>query len=134
MSEAARNEAETDGKKKNTTVIIVIAIFAVVVIALLGVIIYLLNRQGNVGQGDDTQRDVAGSVRTVLDEDSMNNVMDQMREEVAEGMFECQMSMTWTFADGKAESQDAYVANSTNNTHPICFDVYFVEYSGLKVK
>ena len=123
MSEAARNEAETDGKEKNRTIIIVIAILVVVVIALLGVIIYLLNRANGV-QRDDTQRDVAGSVRTVLDEDSMNDVMDQMREEVAEGMFECQMSMTWTFADGKAESQDAYVANSTNNTHPICFDVY----------
>lgn len=124
MSGAARNEAETDGKKKNRTIIIVIAIFAVVVVTLMGVIIYLLNRGNNSVQRDDTQRKVADSVRTVLDEDSANNVMDQMREEVAEGMFECQMSMTWTFADGKAESQDAYVANSANNTHPICFDVY----------
>ena len=122
MSGAAKNEA--DGKKKNRTVIIVIAVFAVVVIVLLGVIVYLLNRESGGVQRDDTQREVAGSVRTVLDEDGMNDVMDQMREEVAEGMFECQMSMTWTFVDGRSESQDAYVANSTNNTHPICFDVY----------
>lgn len=124
MSGAARNEAKTEEKKKNKTVIIVAVILAVVVIALIGIIIYLLNRgDGNSGD-DDAQRKVAGSVRTVIDEDSANNVMDQMREEVAEGMFECQMSMTWTFADGKAESKDAYVANSINNTHPICFDVY----------
>jgi hypothetical protein len=32
--------------------------------------------------------------------------------------------MTWTFENGAAESRDAYVANSVNNTHPICFDVY----------
>jgi hypothetical protein len=34
------------------------------------------------------------------------------------------MAMKWTFPDGKSESKDAYVANSVNNTHPICFDVY----------
>jgi hypothetical protein len=49
--------------------------------------------------------------------------MDEMRNEVAEGMFECNMSMTWTFADGSAKSNDAYVANSTNNKYPIYFDV-----------
>jgi hypothetical protein len=38
-------------------------------------------------------------------------------------MFECKMSMTWTFADGSAASKDAYVANSTNNKYPIYFDV-----------
>ena len=124
MSGAAKNEARTDEKKNNRIVIIVIAVFAVVVIALMGIIIYLLNRDDDGGRDVGTQRKVADSVRTVIDEDSANDVMEQMREEVAEGMFECQMSMTWTFADGKAESQDAYVANSTNNTHPICFDVY----------
>jgi hypothetical protein len=49
--------------------------------------------------------------------------MDEMRNEVAEGMFECNMSMTWTFADGSAKSNDAYVANSENNKYPIFFDV-----------
>lgn len=125
MARAAGDKAETEGKKKNKTVIMIAAVFAVVVIALLGVIIYLLmdRRDDNV-RDDEPYREVAGSVRTVIDEDSANDVMEQMREEVAEGMFECQMSMTWTFADGRAESQDAYVANSVNNTHPICFDVY----------
>lgn len=127
MPGTARNETVTETKAQNRTVIIVAAIFAVVVIALTGIIIYLLNRgnvNANADAGTDTPRKVASSVRTVLDEDSAKNVMDQMREEVREGMFECQMSMTWTFADGKAASKDAYIANSTNNTHPICFDVY----------
>jgi hypothetical protein len=38
-------------------------------------------------------------------------------------MFECQMSMTWTFADGTSESNDAIVVNSKNNTYPFYFDV-----------
>jgi hypothetical protein len=50
--------------------------------------------------------------------------MEEMRKEVEEGMFECNMSMTWTFDDGSAKSEDAYVANSTNNKYPIYFDVY----------
>lgn len=124
MPGAAGNEARTDDKRKSRTIIILTAIFAVVVIALVGIIIYLLNRGDDDRQDAGTQRKVADSVRTVIDEDSANDVMEQMREEVAEGMFECQMSMTWTFADGKTESSDAYVANSVNNTHPICFDVY----------
>lgn len=124
MSEAARNEAETERNNKKRIIIILAAIFAVVVIALMGIIIYLLNRENVVARNDDARRKVAGSVRTVIDENSTNNVMDQMREEVAEGMFECQMSMTWTFTDSKSESKDAYVANSFNNTHPIYFDVY----------
>ncbi len=122
MPGTAKNEVETQEKKKNKAVIIVAAVFLVVVIVLIGIIIYLLNRENS--EVENEQRKVAGSARTVIDEDSANNVMDQMREEVAEGMFECQMSMTWTFANGKAESQNAYVANSINNTHPICFDVY----------
>lgn len=121
MSETAGNNGNS--KKKNKAVILIAAVFAVVVIVLLGVIIYLLGRGSDNGN-DDSRRETAGSVRTVIDEGSADDIMDQMREEVAEGMFECQMSMSWTFADGQAESQDAYVANSTNNTHPICFDVY----------
>lgn len=127
MPGTARNEAVTETKKQSRTVIIVAAILAAMVVALTGIIIFLLNRgnvNANADAGTDTPRKVASSVRTVLDEDSAKNVMDQMREEVREGMFECQMSMTWTFADGKAASKDAYIANSTNNTHPICFDVY----------
>jgi hypothetical protein len=138
MSDAANTKAGSENKKNKMTIII-IAVLAVVVIALVGVVAYLLGRgdadsgkqaNGNEGTGSEskqsetTQRQVAGSVRTVVDESSADDIMSQMREEVAEGMFECKMSMTWTFKDGKSESGDAYVANSVNNSHPIYFDVY----------
>ena len=118
--------------KKNKTAIIVIIILAVVVIALVGVVAFLLGRGSKEDGGAQTgvpeerpSREVASrSVRTVVDEKSAEDIMNQMREEVAEGMFECQMSMEWTFEDGKSESKDAYVANSKNNTHPIYFDIY----------
>jgi len=118
------NQGSTQENKSNKKVIIIIAILAIVIIALVAVIAFLLGK----GKGDDTSdgapREVANSIRTVVDEDNAQDIVEQMREEVAEGMFECQMSMKWTFPDGKSESKDAYVANSVNNTHPICFDVY----------
>ncbi len=74
---------------------------------------------------------VTESTRLVLDEESAQSVLDEMRKEVEEGMFECNMSMTWTFANGEAESKDAFVANSVNNTHPIYFDLYLKDTNEL---
>ncbi len=101
-------------KKKNAS-IIVIAILAVVIIVL---VVFLIKR----GDAPD-KRDVSNSTRVILDEDSAQSTMDEMREEVEEGMFECSMSTEWTFSDGTSTSKDAYIANSSNNTHPFYFDV-----------
>ena len=127
MSQSSNTKKETDNKSKVT--IVIIAILAVAVLVLVAVVAFLLGK-GN-GKNDTTgsversSRVVeTGSVRTVVDENSAEDIMNQMREEVAEGMFECKMSMDWTFHDGKSESKDAYVANSANNTHPIYFDIY----------
>jgi hypothetical protein len=125
------NGNDKGGEKDTKRKYIIIIVAAVVVIAALaGVIIFLLTQRNkpqaqtetnteNTGSG----RDVVQSARVVLDEDSAANVMDEMREQVEEGMFECSMSMEWTFGNGHSESQDAYVENSSNNTHPIYFDV-----------
>jgi hypothetical protein len=109
---------------------IIIAVFLVIVIALVAVIAFLLGRSANSGSGNGTEssnsdngRKVMESARVVLDEDSAANVMEEMRQEVEDGMFECKMSMTWTFPEGSVASKDAYVANSTNNKYPIYFDV-----------
>jgi hypothetical protein len=117
-----------DSSKKGNGMMIALIISLVVVVIAIIVIVVLVRRKGNEAPASDTTeqtqtREVVSDVRTVLDENSGAEIMDQMREEVAEGMFECQMSMTWSFADGKSASEDAYVANSTNNTHPIYFDV-----------
>jgi uncharacterized protein (UPF0333 family) len=109
-------------------VIIVLVLLVIIVIALVGVIAFLLGR-GTTEKSDETAastertRQVVESVKMVLDEESAQNVMQQMREEVEEGMFECQMSMKWNFPDGQSTSKDAYVANSTNNRFPFYFDV-----------
>ena len=122
--------------KKNSNsskYLIVIVLLVVLVVGLVGVVAFLLGRgsggnsgaeSGNAVREVSSTREVASSARMVLEESSSQGLMDQMREEVAEGMFACKMSMTWTFQDGTSESPDAFVANSESNTHPLLFDVY----------
>ncbi|WP_029232410.1 hypothetical protein [Butyrivibrio sp. VCB2006] len=117
-------------QKSNKGLIIILILLFIIVIVLVAVIAFLLGRNGNSGNDDSAARasvatrQVEESARVILDEESADKVMEEMRKEVAEGMFECQMSMTWTFDDGKSESRDAYVGNSENNQFPLYFDVY----------
>ncbi len=105
---------------------LIIIIGAVIIFLLVAVIVILLLRktpEPEQAVSNDESRKVAGSSRLVLDKESASNIMDEMRQEVEEGMFECNMSMTWTFADGTSESKDAIVVNSNNNSYPFYFDV-----------
>jgi len=123
------NGSGNDQARSSKRGLIIIIVFLVIIVALVGVIAFLLGRNAgssdNASEADNTpsNREVANASRVILDQESAANVMDEMRSEVAEGMFECNMSMTWTFDDTTQPSKDAYVANSKNNTHPIYFDV-----------
>jgi hypothetical protein len=126
MSDNSQEKGNQSGSAKRG--FIIIAIFLVIIIALVAVIAFLLGRNANSGSDAGTEptgneREVAESARVVLDENSAATIMDEMRKEVEEGMFECNMSMTWTFADGTSESKDAIVVNSNNNSYPFYFDV-----------
>lgn len=132
MSQAANKTADSGNNGRNKTIAVPIIVALALVVVVMGAVIGFLlgqNRNSASASGSESEnergtRRVAESVRTVVDEESAQSVMDEMREEVVEGMFECQMSMSWTFDNGAAESKDAYVSNSVNNTHPILFDVY----------
>jgi uncharacterized protein (UPF0333 family) len=127
MSDNGNANNQSGSAKRGFAIIIA---FLVIIVILVGVIAFLLGR--NTGGSDKESAESSNESsrvvmtegsRVILDAESAANVMDEMRNEVAEGMFECNMSMTWTFADGSAKSNDAYVANSTNNKYPIYFDV-----------
>ena len=62
--------------------------------------------------------------RDFVDQSNTDTVMEDIGDKVAEGMFECSMTTSWVFEDGKSESPNAYVANVENNLHTIYFDVY----------
>jgi hypothetical protein len=122
------------GKKKESNTALILIIILVTVVVILGVVVaclLLLGRKEDKSESAENitpnttnaTREVASSARLVLDEESAGSVMEEMRKEVEEGMFECNMSMTWTFADGTSESNDAIVVNSDNNSYPFYFDV-----------
>jgi hypothetical protein len=127
MSDNSQGGGNQVGSAKRGFVII--AVFVIIIIALVAVIAFLLGR--NTGGSDNSSetssnpsnREVVDDSRIILDEKTAQSTIDEMRKEVKEGMFECSMSTKWTFADGNAESKDAYVANSKNNTRPFYFDV-----------
>jgi len=105
---------QKDTQKKKTGLVIGVVI-GVVIIALLAVIIYLL-LQKKPDEGGIPNRGL-------IDNSNREEVVDAVGDKVAEGMFECKMTTSWTFEDGKATAKDAYVANAEGNTHTICFDV-----------
>jgi len=124
-NQKGKNEGGGSGKT------LIIAIIGVIIILLLVIVIILLLKDKGQNAGNDpgaangNTREVAGSVRTIASEEDARNVMDEMREEVAEGMFMCDMPTTWEFTKGGAEpDDDVYVSNHPSNTKPIYFDVY----------
>lgn len=128
MSDKGNGNGQAGSSRR---ILIIVGFFLIIIVALVGVIAFLLGRNtggsdketGITENSNQNNRVISEGSRVVLDAESAANVMDEMRNEVAEGMFECNMSMTWTFADGSAQSNDAYVANSANNKYPIYFDV-----------
>lgn len=103
--------SENQSKKK----VIIITAFVILLVALVVCVVLLLKR--NEEAKDPLERGF-------VEEDNADDIMDDMADKVAEGMFECKMSTTWTFEDADSVSQNAYVANVESNRYTICFDVY----------
>lgn len=126
MSEVQKGQNQTTKKEGGSGRLIIIIGILIIALLLAVIIILLLKKEPEQAQTvpeQPTAREVANSSRIVLDEETAQSTIDEMREQVEEGMFECSMSMEWTFADGDSESKDAFVENSKNNTHPFYFDV-----------
>ena len=128
-----QNEGESKDNKK--LLIVIIIILAVLLVAGAIVLAFALGKkssENSVSQNNGKEgREVVSSVSQIADEYSATSVVDQMREEVKEGMFECNMNFEWTFDDGESASKNAYVLNGTNNTHPIYFDLYMQDTNEL---
>lgn len=116
------NQNEPANKKSR---LIIIGAFAVLLIALVVCIVLLLSGRGS-DQAEVPEKSAAEKAleRGFVDEASADDIMEEMANKVAEGMFECEMTMSWTFENAESASSNAYVANSENNLHTLYFDVY----------
>lgn len=111
-------------EKKNRNIIIIAIIIAILVAALAVCIVLLLRKKEEPAQEPENTSQSTVLDRGFVDEDNAGEIMDEMSDKVAKGMFECKMTTAWTFDDGKSESPNAYVANVENNLYTLYFDVY----------
>lgn len=114
MSEVGHS-LDSAGSKSNKKLITVVAVFAVLIIALLAVVIFLL-----LSKEDVTEEKKASGRPTVVTEENVEE-FQQPTEKVQDGAYTTSMSIDWHFK-GK-ESTDAYVANVTENTRTVYFDL-----------
>jgi hypothetical protein len=129
-------KTEKSGKEGSGKTAIIVIIGVIIILLLLIVIILLLKDKGNSDSDvvlkpapNENTREIAetSSVRVIKSEEEAQTAVEKMREEVAEGMFKCDMPTTWMFRKGGSEPVELYVANHPDNTKPIYFDVYLEE-------
>ncbi len=125
------NQTETmEGKKRRGMIIAFAAAFILVLAALIVCIVLLLNRQDTgpdlPDRGMVTSNGGKAAVleRGFVDTENVEDIVLEMEDKVEEGMFECEMTTTWTFDNADAVSPNAYVANAKGNRHTLYFDVY----------
>lgn len=105
-----KDQKELANKKRRTITIIAFAILCIALAVCIALLFFKFKKEPNE--------------RGFVDESNTETVMEEMGEKVAEGMFECNMTTSWVFEDGKSESPNAYIANVESNLHTFYFDVY----------
>lgn len=114
-------EAAKSKKKISSTQAILIVGIVLILVAIVGVGIFIVSQQKGQEAGPAIAQPGSGNV--VIDTDNMDDVISDLKQKAAEGMFEVKMNSNWTFPDGTSPSTDAYVANSTANRRPFYFEV-----------
>ncbi len=115
-------EKETEAKKKGLSTQQTVLILGAGIIVAGAIVAYLLLRpEQTLPEGEVP----AGAV--VITEENVEQINRDLREKVAEGMFETHMNMEWSFPNGTAASDNALMGNSVNNNFPFYFDVTLKE-------
>jgi hypothetical protein len=137
MSSAGKSENGGNEKKGGKTGLIIgITVAVIVILALAGVIIYLVASKNKepeqqvAGVNTEAPREELKEKRNVVvTSENVEDVLKEMSEAeyIEPGYFETSMTNEWHFADGKAISSDAYVANVANNTNDVYFDVVLAD-------
>lgn len=114
MSENISKNSEVRNKKGGKVALV---ICIVAIITLLGVVIYLLLKNGE--SDNSTKRNV------VVNKQNVEEVISQLteNEKVSGGSYQVTMNGTWNFANGAAASDNAYVENAAANVNSVYFDI-----------
>ena len=132
-AELARKEAElikkeADGAGNNSGLkkkgggkkVVAITACSVVFVAMVVVIVYLLNMKGIIQLNKDTE-DVDQIPNSVVTEDNVEEIMQGINDEnlTPPGSYELSMTTEWTFKNGDAVSEDAFIENVKDNQNSV---------------
>ena len=118
-----------EGKAKNgNRKSIALIVLSIVVILLIGLVVFLLvNKQDSKKEDGITIQTTQDPEAMIVDDDNADDIMESLQKDSDDTMFNCRMSHTWTFENGKAKSENAYVANTDYNHYAIYFDVQLTD-------
>lgn len=102
-------------KQRKTVIIVLVVVLLSVIIALSAVICFLMSKDKS--EYTPSKRD------TVVTLDNKDEILADLNNKVAEGMFEVKMNVEWSFEDSSTPSEDAYIANVQTNSNTVYFDV-----------
>lgn len=112
--------------QKNNKVLIIVCVAAAIIIAvLIGVILSMMNSKNSVNEteavGEKEKRPVVVVAENA--EEVAEQILSQTEPVGIPLSYQVTMNSTWEFENGKAESRNAYVANSEDNETAVYFDV-----------
>lgn len=118
------SEETTEQKQKNNKVLIVVRVAAIIIIiALIGVILGMAHSKNSADPAESTEEKRSVVVVAENAEEMAEQILNQTEPEGIPTHYQVTMNSTWEFENGKAESRNAYVANSKDNETAVYFDV-----------
>ncbi len=126
------SDRQQEGRQKKKVIIIVV-ILLMLLIAIVAVIVLISKYNSAIQELERQQMQQSTSSNvTILNrgfvtEEEGKEIVDNMENKVADGMFQCIMTTTWSFADGESASPNAYVENAPANKYTFYFDVYLAD-------
>jgi cytoskeletal protein RodZ len=124
-SEKTVSTGKGDGRKK-LIVFIIVAMF-LVLIGSVAVMASLLIKSNKSREQILAQQENQKEPKKVITPDTAEEVMEEILSEDtasdAPSSYTVTQNGVWTFENGDAETQDAYVANDVENETPIYFDL-----------
>ena len=109
-----------DKSKKSIMPVIITGIATIVIVVLVLVIFFLIKELNNKESAVST----SNQGNLVVDESNLEEIENQLKNSVEDGMFQVNMNTTWHFKEGNCTSENAYVSNATANHYAITFEVY----------
>lgn len=113
-----QRDKRPDTKKGGGKLIVISVIAVVIIVILIVIIVRLMSSRQQPPEDESEQRSV------LVTSENVEEIIAQQPQEPSEAdRYTVTMTTYWNFENGKSASPDAYVENSTDNSHAVYFDI-----------